>query len=55
MVVIEQDKVNKMTVPVTKAEVEDVLKDYNIKTKPYTCRTESGSLYGRTSKRLVNG
>ena len=53
MVVIEQDKVNKMTVPVTKAEVEDVLKDYTIKTNPY--RTESGLLYGRTSKRLVNG
>ena len=40
MVVIEQDRVNNMTVPVTKAEVEDVLKGYNIKTKPY--RTESG-------------
>ena len=48
MVVIEQDTIKKMTVPVTKAEVEDLLKDYNFKTKPRT--TEPGSFYGRTSE-----
>ena len=36
MVVIEQDTIKKMIVPVTKAEVEDLLKDYNFKTKPRT-------------------
>ena len=48
MVVIEHDTLNKMTVPVTKAELEDLLKDYNIKIKPST--TEPGSFYGRTSE-----